>query len=85
MPGKDRHNIILLLLLINYFMQQKYFLLVLLIGSLAYVSPAFAQGPGFDEDVEDTVPLDGGLSLLAAAGIGYGIKKLKDAKKGKDA
>jgi hypothetical protein len=43
-----------------------------------------AQGPGFEDDTEDTVPLDGGLSLLAAAGVGYGIKKLKDAKKKKD-
>jgi hypothetical protein len=66
-------------------MQQKYFLLALLICSLVYVSPVFAQGPGFDEDVEDTVPLDGGLSLLAAAGVGYGIKKLKEAKKSKEA
>lgn len=65
-------------------MQHKYFLLVLLLSSLACISPVFAQGPGFDEDVEDTVPLDGGLSLLAAAGVGYGIKKLKDAKKAKD-
>ncbi len=40
----------------------------------------FAQGPGFDDDVEDEVPLDGGISLLAAAGIGYGIKKMKDAR-----
>ena len=39
-----------------------------------------AQGPGFDPDIEDEVPFDGGISLLAAAGIGYGIKKLKAAK-----
>lgn len=29
-------------------------------------------------------PLDGGLSLLAAAGIGYGIKKYKTKKKQQD-
>lgn len=35
-----------------------------------------AQGdPGGDPDV---VPVDGGLSLLAAAGIAYSIKKIKD-------
>jgi hypothetical protein len=51
---------------------------------LNYSSPLWAQGPGFEDDTEDTVPLDGGLSLLAAAGVGYGIKKLKDAKKKKD-
>lgn len=61
-------------------MRQKYFATVLLLSTLLFAMPVFAQGPGFDEDVEDTVPLDGGLSLLAAAGIGYGIKKLKDAK-----
>jgi hypothetical protein len=32
--------------------------------------------PGFGDDVDD-VPVDGGLSLLVAAGVGYGVKKLK--------
>jgi hypothetical protein len=36
-----------------------------------------AQGP---DDPEDT-PIDGGLSLLLAAGVGYGVKKYKDVKK----
>ena len=35
--------------------------------------------PGFGDDVED-VPIDGGLSLLVAAGVGYGAKKLKDRR-----
>ena len=35
--------------------------------------------PGFDDDVSD-VPLDGGLSLLVAAGIGYGAKKMRAKK-----
>jgi hypothetical protein len=41
------------------------------------VAPVFAAGPGFATVVDDgcPVPLDGGLSFLAAAGIGYGIKK----------
>lgn len=42
-----------------------------------------AQPPGFDQDTND-VPIDGGLSLLLAAGIGYGIKrkfKQEDAAK----
>jgi hypothetical protein len=33
--------------------------------------------PGGDVDL----PIDGGLSLLLAAGIGYGAKKAYDAKK----
>lgn len=36
--------------------------------------------PGFDDDVSD-VPVDGGLSLLVAAGVGYGAKRLKAMKK----
>jgi hypothetical protein len=35
--------------------------------------------PGFGDDVDD-VPLDGGLSLLVAAGVGYGVRKLKGRK-----
>jgi len=26
-------------------------------------------------------PIDGGISLLVAAGIGYGVKKVRDARK----
>ena len=38
----------------------------------------FAQG-GFDDDVTDNpVPFDGGVTLLLAAGLGYGIKKVRD-------
>ena len=37
---------------------------------------------GFDDDVLDNpVPFDGGVSLLVAAGIGYGIKKVRDSRK----
>jgi len=38
----------------------------------------FAQ-PGFSDDVDD-VPVDGGISLLVAAGIGYGAKKMRDKR-----
>jgi hypothetical protein len=44
-----------------------------------------AAGPGFGGDVNDggscAAPLDGGMSLLIAAGIGYGAKKLARKKK----
>ena len=36
--------------------------------------------PGFDDEVND-VPIDGGLSLLVAAGVGYGAKKLRKRNK----
>ena len=46
---------------------------------------AFASGPGFGGGVNDGgncgVPLDGGLSLLAASGIGYGVKVYMNQKK----
>lgn len=38
---------------------------------------AHAQGPDPD------VPIDGGLSILLAGGIGYGIKKIRDSRKEK--
>jgi hypothetical protein len=36
--------------------------------------------PGFGDDVGDA-PIDGGLSLLVAAGVGYGAKKLNARRK----
>jgi hypothetical protein len=36
--------------------------------------------PGFGDDVPD-VPIDGGLSLLIAAGAGYGAKKIHEKRK----
>lgn len=58
---------------------------IVFIGLMLTVScllpSAFAQGPGFDEDVDDVpVPFDAGVTLIAAAAAGYGIKKLRDRK-----
>lgn len=39
---------------------------------------AWAQTPPGDPPA---VPIDGGISLLAAAGIGYGTKKIMDHRK----
>ena len=42
-----------------------------------------AQGdPGDPGDDPDRVPLDPGSWVLVAAGTGYGIKKLREAKRG---
>ena len=41
-----------------------------------------AQGE-FETDPDATIPVDGGLSLLVAAGVGYGAKKIHDARKRK--
>ena len=51
---------------------------LLLLLSLCISSIAMAQpDPGGDVDV----PIDGGLSLLIAAGAGYGAKQLRKKKK----
>ncbi len=34
-----------------------------------------------DDLPADDVPIDGGLSLLVAAGVGYGIRKVKGNRK----
>lgn len=45
-----------------------------------FMLPAITHAqPGFGDDVDD-VPIDGGLSLLIAAGVGYGVKKIKQRK-----
>jgi hypothetical protein len=44
---------------------------------LVLALPAISHAqPGFGDDTND-VPIDGGLSLLVAAGVGYGAKKLR--------
>ena len=53
--------------------------LVILVACFLVPCLLHAQ-PGFGDDVDD-VPLDGGLSLLVAAGVGYGAKKLKERRK----
>lgn len=42
---------------------------------LLAVAPVFAQG------APPATPIDGGLSILLAAGGAYGLKKLRDHKK----
>lgn len=50
------------------------------IAAFCLPSLLFAQGgPGGNPDT----PLDGGLSVLIAAGIGYGAKKVHDNRKKK--
>lgn len=50
---------------------------LLLIFCLLFILPTVLHAqPGFGDDVND-VPIDGGLSLLVAAGVGYGAKKIK--------
>ena len=54
----------------------------LLAGAL---TPVLAQGPGSGGPAPGTpaaeVPLDGGASLLLAAGAAYGLKRLRERKR----
>ena len=55
-------------------------LIVLLIPMLLLSQPVgnpYGAGSGDPE----SAPIDGGLSLLVAAGVGYGAKKLKERRK----
>lgn len=52
---------------------------MLMLFLLSFPSLVFAQ-PGFGDDVND-VPVDGGLSLLVAAGVGYGAKKIRERRR----
>jgi hypothetical protein len=51
---------------------KKYILSTALLIALT-LSPGYIMAqPGFDDDVEDT-PIDGGVSLVLAAGLAYGL------------
>ena len=54
-----------------------YITLIMLI-CIALPMITLAQGP---PDPDDAVPIDGGLSLLVAAGTAYGVKKYRNYKK----
>lgn len=55
----------------------------LLLSSLLMQTICYAQLPPDGPDTVD-VPIDGGLSLLLAAGVGYGVKKVRDQRKKKN-
>jgi hypothetical protein len=55
-------------------------ILVLGMNVLPYVAKAQLGNPEGDPDA----PIDGGVSLLIAAGVGYGIKKNRENKKKKE-
>jgi hypothetical protein len=57
---------------------KKYFPVLIVLAIVFLPLLSIAQ-PGFGDDVDD-VPVDGGLSLLIASGIGYGVNKLKNKK-----
>lgn len=48
---------------------------------ILFLLPAIAIAQDGFGDPNGDVPIDGGLSLLVAAGVGYGAKQLKAHKK----
>ncbi len=55
-------------------------IIYLLIILLSITGIVHAQGPS-DPGGEVDAPIDGGLSLLIAGGIGYGARKIKEKRK----
>ncbi len=58
----------------------------LLMCSVLFISlnalPGISQAQPVDDGaVDPDAPIDGGISLLVAAGIGYGVKKARDNRK----
>ena len=55
--------------------------LIIAIALLPQLVLAQMGGGGGEGTGNPDVPIDGGIGLLVAAGIGYGIKKTRDARK----
>ncbi len=56
-------------------------LIYFILPCIFFLLPALLHAqPGFVDDTTD-VPVDGGLSLLVAAGVGYGVKKIRKKRK----
>ncbi len=49
-------------------------------SAILFVAITSIQAQIGDAGGDPDVPIDGGLSLLLAAGVGYGAKKLKEKK-----
>ncbi len=58
---------------------KKYILSIILGTALLFTANQLSAQPGFDDDVEDT-PIDGGITLVMAAGLAYGATKLKKSR-----
>jgi hypothetical protein len=58
-------------------MKNKLIIQQILIIAIILLLPGILHAqPGFTDDTIDA-PIDGGLSLLIAGGVGYGIKKMR--------
>ncbi len=55
------------------------------ITSVLILIPFISMAQDGFGDFQGDAPVDGGLSLLIAGGVGYGVKKLKEKKKEQEA
>ena len=53
---------------------KKYILSIILGVALLFTANNLSAQPGFDDDVQDT-PIDGGVSVVLAAGVAYGLAR----------
>ena len=60
----------------------KSFVFIFTVSAFVFL-PSFlwAQPGGGGPDPDPAVPIDGGVSLLVAAGVGYAVKKAYDKRK----
>jgi hypothetical protein len=58
----------------------KHFLLLFVFAVCTAAVCLADDPPGFGGGSPDPIPVDGGASLLVAAGIGYGVKRLRANK-----
>lgn len=64
----------------NFFVKKtKHLIRVIFIIALLSLTMVVSAQDGFG-DPGDDVPVDGGLTLLVAAGLGYSIKKMRENK-----
>ncbi len=61
-------------------MKSKLYKIISIMSVIMILSLPVKAQDDFDPP-EDDIPVDGGLTLLLAAGVGYGAKKLRDNKK----
>ncbi len=77
------HPLMTKFLILNTQKTMKTLITLIVLTLFILISPELltAQPPPGLPDSPNQVPIDGGLALLAAAGGGYAIKKLRDKKK----
>jgi hypothetical protein len=55
-------------------------LIFIMVAMLPSLHAQTITDPGGSGDPDAAAPIDGGLSLLVAAGVGYGAKKMKERR-----